>query len=35
MHSENFKADFLKMASTTFRNTSNLKTIGVEMWFKF
>ena len=37
MHSENFKADFLKMASTThatFKNTSHPHFFKVEMWFK-
>ena len=38
MHSENFKADFLKMASAThatFRNTSHAHFFGVETWFKY
>ena len=38
MHSENFKADFLKMASAThatFRNTSYPHFSRVEMWFKY
>ena len=38
MHSENFKADFLKMASTsnaTFKNTSYPLFFWVEMWFKY
>ena len=38
MHSENFKADFLKMASAThatFRNTSYPHFSRVEMWIKY
>ena len=38
MHSENFKADFLKMASAThatLRNTSYPRFFRVEMWFKY
>ena len=38
MHSENFKADFLKMVSAThatFKNTSHPHCFGVEMWFKY
>ena len=38
MHSENFKADFLKMASTThatFRNMSHPHFFWVETWFKY
>ena len=38
MHSENFKADFLKTAPAThatFRNTSHPHFFGVETWFKY
>ena len=38
MHSENFKADFLKMASTThatFKNTPHPHLKKVETWFKY
>ena len=38
MHSENFKVDFLKMASArhaTFRNASHPHFLGVETWFKY
>ena len=37
MHSENFKADFLKIASathTTFKNITST-CFGVEAWFKY
>ena len=38
MHSENFKADFLKMVSAipaSFKNTSHPHFFGAEMWFKY
>ena len=42
MYSENFKADFLKMASATHKKITTFQTfrckihiLGVEMWFKY